>query len=357
MSQFSRFSFSEWIFNSFQVSPEGLGLYRIFYGLFLLFFLLPSVSLFPFISALPSDFFMPPPGPMILFSGFPRFEILLTIYIALVLSTGGLILGFRTQWASFGAGILLFILKGFIYSVGKINHELLFMITPLLMAFSGWGNAYSLDAARGNGANKTHAWTLTLLALFIGFMFFTAGFSKIIGGWLEFDTQAAIAHFYKQYFVVGRQDFLADTAMTISSSVLWECMDYATVLFETGFLLAVFYARSTRIFICLAVLFHFSLMMILNISFLPNFVAYAAFLNWNKIDAFLKVPNASIQKWSVPLLFGLALILIFSVIKIVDNGNLLSQDWGLPAVIIVTAAVPIALYYLLRQGLLFFKRN
>lgn len=351
MSDNRNVSFSKWIFDSFELSAEGAALYRIFYGLFLLFFLLPSLDLYPFISSLPGDFFMPPPGPMALFNNFPSYNFFLILHGALFLSTCCLIAGFYTRLSSIFTGIFLLLIKGFIFSVGKINHELLFILIPFLMAFSGWGKVYSIDAARGKKTTvKIEHWTLLLLALFIGFMFFTAGFSKIIGGWLNIDTHAALGHFYKQYFVVGRQDFLADNAIQISSPVFWESMDYLTVLFETSFLLAVFHARSARIYICMAVLFHFSLMMILNISFLPNFAAYAAFLNWNNVARYLNRFFTDQQtKWLAPFLFGFLLSGFFTGILLMENNMLLEADWGMPGFIIVTCSVPIALYHLVRQ--------
>lgn len=347
--------FSSWIFDSFRVSPEGLGLYRIFCGLFLLLFLLPSAGIYPFISTLPDAFFQPPPGPMALFDGFPSDSILLLLHTLLILSTCSMMLGWQTKKTSILTGVLLLTIKGFIYSVGKINHDFLIIIVPVLMAFSGWGKAYSVDTVLKRNTEKVEGWTLTLLALFIGFMFFTAGFSKLIGGWLNVDSQAALGHAFKQYYVVGRQDFWAGSVINLTSPFFWECADYLTVIFEMGFLAAVFHPRTTRIFLCFAVLFHFCLMMVLNISFLPNILAYAAFLNWTWIDNFIKKKAVNtevkgfIRRWLAPIVITLALIGGWAIIQLIGSKSVLQADWGLAGFIVIAGSVPIALYHLFDQ--------
>lgn len=272
----------------------------------------------------------------------------------LFITTVSLIAGYRTRLSSLLAGILLLLLKGFIYSIGKINHDFLIVVIPFLMAFSGWGRRYSIDATGKSKAERhcTRAaqWPLMLLAFFIGFMFFTAGFSKIIGGWLAVDSQAALGHFYKQYFVVERRDFLANAVISVSNRAIWECMDYLTVLFEISFVLAIFRVQSIKVYICFAVLFHFSLMMILNISFLPNFVAYAAFINWEKIADFVRQrATGTRRKWSPPVIFTLFVSAAFTGILLLDSGTLLEGDWGLPGFVIVTAGALVALHYLIKQ--------
>lgn len=353
--------FSSWIFDSFKVSPEGLGLYRIFCGLFLLLFLLPPAGIYWFISSLPHTFFQPPPGPMALFNGFPSHSVLLLLHTLLILSICSMTLGWHTKKSSILTGVLLLAIKGFVYSVGKINHDFLIIIVPVLMAFSGWGKGYSIDNLLKRNDQKIEGWTLTLLALFIGFMFFTAGFSKLIGGWLDVESQAALGHVFKQYYVVERQDFLAGFVVNINSPFFWECVDYLTVIFEVGFLLAIFHPRSTRLFLCFAVLFHFSLMMVLNISFLPNFLAYAAFLNWTWIDNFVKQKAANTEvksvkrKWLAPVIIALALVGGWATIHLIGNDAVLQADWGLAGFIVIAGSLPIAIYHLfdqLKRGIL-----
>lgn len=347
--------FSSWIFNSYSPSAEGLGLYRIFSGLFILLFLLPSCDLYPFISSLPNDFFVPPPGPMMLFDGFPAYGVFLLLHGLLILSLCMMTLGWQTVKTSLLSGLLILILQGFLFSLGKINHELLLAVLPMVMAFSGWGSAYSVDSYLLGQKKRAEGWTLTLLALIIGFMFFTAGFSKLIGGWLGVESQATIGHFLDQYFVKARQDLMAGYALKVTNPFVWELFDYATVFFEVGFIFALLHSRATRIFVCLAVLFHFSTMLVLNISFLPNFLAYAAFLNWDLVNDGIKNMNLRLpffqtqKRWAPPALIILGFIIFYLIIQLLDRGVLLQSDWGMPGIAIVFFAMPIAIFHLMKE--------
>src|SRR5690625_7772445 len=91
----------------------------------ILFFLMPPFSLYGYLGSLPSDLFSPPPGPMMLFSGFPSATTLQALHLLLIVSVLSLLLGYRTRFSSLLTGLLMLTLKGFIYSVGKTNHDLM----------------------------------------------------------------------------------------------------------------------------------------------------------------------------------------------------------------------------------------
>lgn len=345
--------FSHWIFNSFSVTAEGLGLYRIFAALFILFFLLPSTEMYSFLGSLPSEFYAPPPGPMWLFYGFPPESVFYVLHGLFVVSLLCLLVGYKTSLASILAGVLLLAIKGLFYSVGKINHDLLLSVVPIVMAFSCWGSAYSVDSllhSNSDAESKAQSWPLTLLALIIGFMMFTAGFPKILGGWLDPDTHATFGRFFKQYFVNNRQDLLADYAIHFDNYFLWELLDYLTIFFEVGFLLAVLHPKTTRLFVSIAIVFHFSVMILLNIAFLPNLVAYAAFLNWSFIHQ--KITDWYKGKWGPLLLlavfFGVILGMIF--LGGYFNTPTLNSDLQIHEFYLLVSALPIALWYILYQG-------
>jgi hypothetical protein len=276
-------SLNRWIFDFYSATPESLGIYRIIFSAFLLFFLVPGNGLahFQFLSTIPSDFYNPPPGPLRLLSGYPELMVYRLLKLTIILSATAMMLGFFTKKASIITGVSVLLLQGAIYSVGKVNHEILIGMVPLVMAFSNWGAAYSADEFGGQITNrKVETWPVTLLSLFLAFMMFTAGFPKILGGWLDVSSQATQGHLMNQYFENGRQALFASFAVQTDSYVLWELLDWGTVLFEIGFLMVLWKPRLFKLFIGLAVLFHFSTMMTLNIAFLPNFTVYALFINW-----------------------------------------------------------------------------
>lgn len=281
---------SRWIHGWKKTTAEELGLMRIFTSLFLLFFLLPGegVQHFAWLSSLPDDFYSPAPGPMRLFSSFPGLVFFQTVHTIAVLAVIAMLVGYRTKITSITAGLAILTLQGLIYSVGKVNHEILIASVPVVMAFSNWGLRYSVDEALKKNVNKeAESWPLLMIALIIGFMMFTAGFPKILGGWLDPSTQATYGHLLNQYFEKERDAFLAGAAIHWNSPFFWELLDWSTVLFETGFIIAVYRLSWFRVFLCIAVLFHFSTMLLLNIAFLPNFLAYALFLNWQGIHDLL----------------------------------------------------------------------
>ncbi len=319
-------SFDRWIFDSYSPTLEGLALYRIFTALFFLFFLLPDFSFYSVLANYPDDFFAPPPGPMALFDSFPPELFLQTIHIILMLSWAAVLIGLKTKIASITAGLTMLVLLGFLFSLGKINHELMLVIVPVVMAFSNWGGAYSVDQYTGRDELKAEGWPLTMLALIIGFMMFTAGFPKILGGWLDFSTQASQGHLLNQFYVRERQELLSVFAVRLDSAILWELLDWATVLFEVLFLVAVIKSSWTRLFVCFAVLFHFSTMMTMNIAFLPNFAAYAAFINWDWVYKKLTGISEKIRSENFVILYANVLIVIFFSLWILGNrGFLLSE--------------------------------
>jgi hypothetical protein len=312
--------FSRWIFESYRPTAEGLALFRIFAAMMILFFLMPDATYYTDLAKFPDDFFSPPPGPMMLVGVFPPAWFFYTIHTLLVVSLIGVLLGYKTRISSLMSTLFMLILLGFIFSIGKVNHMMLLILLPAVMAFSNWGGAYSIDAHYLRRKTQAEGWPLVLLALFIGFMMFTAGFAKILGGWLHFDTFATQGHLLNQYFVRGRTELLSGLVVEINQPWIWGVLDWATVMFEAGFLLAAMRAGWTRLFVSFAVLFHFSTMLTLNIAFLVNFPAYAAFLPWNKINGYLKSRIPLIKKTdSLPLVFGGTLFLLFTVIKVIDK--------------------------------------
>lgn len=365
----NKFKLSDrWIFDSFKVTAEGLGLFRIFASLLLLFFLMPGQGLehFQYLSRLPHDFLSPPPGPMMLLDEFPPFIVFLGIYTILLLSLIAMLIGYKTRWVSVLTGFSILALQGLLFSVGKINHEIILSLVPLLMAFSNWGACFSVDEMLDrNGKKDVYSWPLTLLALFIAFMMFTAGFPKILGGWLDPATQAVKGHVLNQYFVKDRDALLAPFVLQIDSPITWEILDWVTIIFEIGFLIALWRATWFKIFLIVAVFFHFSTQLLMNISFLPNFLAYSAFLNWDRIYRRILTVYKSMAGVHVHHLnkravsgFFCGLIVLFSILKWLSVKDIFLPDTDLMLheAVLVFIAVLVVIYisftHLFRQ-----KRN
>lgn len=339
-------SFNRWIFQSYSGTPGGLGIFRIVFAGFLLFFLIPGngTAHFEFLSSMPADYFNPPPGPLRLLDGYPPLLYFRILRLTIILSAVALLLGFFTKKVSIITGVAVLLLQGGIFSVGKVNHEILIGMVPLIMAFSNWGAAYSADQYGGQVSDRSiETWPITLLSLLLGFMMFTAGFPKILGGWLDPATQATQGHLMNQYFENGRQALLASAAIKTDTPLFWELLDWATVIFETGFLFAVWKPRVFKMFAAVAVLFHFSTMMILNIAFLPNIAVYALFLNWpvihNRMKRFFS-KGGDADKYIYATVSGLT-VLLFGSLKWISHQDtvLRNSDLMFHEVVLVSFAM------------------
>jgi hypothetical protein len=250
-----------------------------------------------------------------------------------------------------------------IFSVGKINHEILIAVVPIVKAYSNWGMAFSVDSKQSDKSAIAESWPLTFVAVLIGFMMFTAGFPKILGGWLDLSTQATQGHLFNQFYMRERQDLLAEAAVNFQSPLFWELLDWGTVLFEIAFLFALIKMAWFKWFLCFAVIFHFSTMMFLNIAFLPNFLAYALFLNWDRIfsgwkwwcDKLIGKERYISELGSV---FALAVLLfvLFGALKWISMSDayLTRSDLQLYEVVIVSVA---ALYMVYLGFKKIFKRT
>lgn len=284
-----------WTSDAHRWTPEGLALLRIFTALFIGCLLVPpSRGASPlWIASVPAEFFAPPPGPLALLTGFPEAWGIRAVRMATWLALLAMGAGWRTRGASLLAGAGILMLQGMEYTVGKINHEMVLPLVPLLFSASGWGRRWSVDAVfAGSDASAARRPTLPaavpVLALLIGFMMFTAGVPKLIGGWLDPGSQAALGHMVNQQVSKGRDVLLSGRAAAIDLPIMWELADWGTVMFELGFLAAAFRPRWFRWFLAAAVGFHTSTMLTLNIAFLPNFVGYAVFLNWGGLAETLR---------------------------------------------------------------------
>lgn len=358
-------SLKHWIFDTYTVSSDGLGLYRIIASLFILFFLIPGMGFehYRYLSSLPADFYNPPPGPMMLFDGFPPFIVFQVIYVLVVVSVLAMMVGYRTKTASILSGIFILILQGFIYSIGKVNHEILVPLVPVLMAFSHWDRSFAVDsllASKKQSHEPVASWPLVLLSVFIGFMMFTSGWPKILGGWFDPSTHAVKAHLFNQFFVHQREAFLAGYAIQINSDLFWEFLDWATIIFEIGFLIAIRKSKWFKLFLVIAVFFHFSSKMLLNISFLPNFLAYAAFLNWGMIyksnkSLYQQLTGAEEKKArrKSVVVFVMMVIVLFSILKWISIQEVfpIASDLMLHESIFLFFAVWVALYISIRSFL------
>jgi hypothetical protein len=156
------------------------------------------------------------------------------------------------------------------------------VLTPLTLAFSGWGRCFSLDSQRaGNHERPPHQpWLTALLALLIGLAFLTGGLGKIRGGWLRPESLATRWYVLGNTRVDGRGTPVAAWALQHLPRTAWKALDWATVLWETAFFLTAPRRTAFRVACAFGALFHFCVWLLFDIKFDTNAVAYGAFVSW-----------------------------------------------------------------------------
>ncbi|MGX5680890.1 HTTM domain-containing protein [Schumannella luteola] len=236
---------------------------------------------FTWFSHFPPSMFLPPPGPFQLFAGFPPEPVAIAMEIGVALSFACLAFGYRTTVAGWAASILMVIGFGFTYSLGKIDHPILFAIAPALLGFTGWGSELSVDRMLGR-TTTVRVWPLRLLALVIGIAFFTAGLAKLRSGWLSPATQAVRREFLN-FYTSGNNGGVLPWLVTIDAPWAWELLDWLVVALELGIIVCVVSWTSFRIAIALATLFHLGVLVLLTISFGFNVLVYGAFVEWRRV--------------------------------------------------------------------------
>ena len=268
-------------------TPADLGIYRIVYAVGALY-TVPNIA---WLAEYPDFMFHPPPGPLQLLSGFPPLAVLIGLEV--LRSTSLLAVGFGiwTKFASIASAVMLMSTYGLTYCLGKIDHTILLVLPPLVLAFANWGDRFSIDAwrrrkatpSRDDGPSAQEQWPLRLLGLLIGWGFFTAALTKLGTGWLSFDSQAARGYFVLAFVTENRTHWLAEWVATHDWRVAWELADWLTVAFELAILLALPWWRAFRITLAIATTFHLGVLLVMNIDFSHAVIAYGAFVSWGLI--------------------------------------------------------------------------
>lgn len=271
-------AFERWIAEAYRRPVAWLALWRILYAAAQLvgWHTPPVVPL----GALGDLFFFPPLGPFEMLPGYPPVRAIRLVELARDVSLLALLVGYRTGAAGWTAGLTQMFLAGLRYSTGKIDHELLIFLVPIVMASSPWGAALSVDA--GRPARRPPADSgppLAWLALAIGVTYFTAGFAKALTGWLDPSGSATRGYLvlYLRQYPWGGTAVNALLAESVPAWV-WKAMDYATVLFETSVLVTIVRPAWFRTALTAALGFHLGVVALLNIDFTRLIVCYAPFL-------------------------------------------------------------------------------
>ena len=274
------------VFDEYQTSSESLVLFRTLFAALLLALWVPRYLWIP---KFPDSFFRPPLGPTALFvTGFPPSWVFIALNIVFVGAVVCLLTGRYVVTATcLTTGALLFG-NAWAYSFGKIDHDILLVIAPLFLLAAGW-----------DGKRQACAWPMALFALTIAAAMFTAAFQKASSGWLDPTASAVFGHGLRNAIADHRESTAWHMAVQVLPFAAWKMADYSTLVFEAGFLVAMFRRRSFLILCAIACVFHFGVTLLMQIVFLTNVMAYAAFVHWDQVAARLTIRDtmSKVQTW------------------------------------------------------------
>lgn len=292
-------------FNTYTLPYSSLGLIRIVYGMFSIFII--GVPNYAQLSATPDYLYHPPVLSLgFLLKGYPPYWILLLVSIILLILSCFVLFGYKTKFSSIALSIGYLLGQNLIYSSGKIDHDILYLLFPGLMAFSNWGTSYSIDSKHLKSESKGSG-SFIHVAILLGFAMFTAGLPKLLTGWLSLDTQAVLSNIIIYNCFDGPEDYFL-CHLDYHQNVIWEALDYLVVLLEVGFLFAIIKPRLFRLFIFFALLFHLGTYYFLGILFQVHLIIYFLFMSPFLLD---KIVNAIAINSIVSIFFSFNFFIVF----------------------------------------------
>lgn len=285
-----------------RVETSVISNYRRIYTLFLLVIFLPNTL---WLGTLPDALFDPPQISIpALLSGFPNATIILSLHLLIIL---GIVLTAINKYrvlAGISTVALTLFLFSFVYSLGKIDHNIMLFMVLFCFSLGDWGDfqngKYGILPIPGE----------TLLAIFLAFGMFTAGILKA-RHWIDFDLDASgfLSWFYNGYFNINRTELLADSVFSIPP-LLIESFDYLAVFFELcPFLVLISGKRMWwKAWILIACSFHLANLLFLNIPFLIHTIVYLPFILHPKMTTiFARISNSH---WNI-------LIIVIGVVQVI----------------------------------------
>jgi hypothetical protein len=288
---------------------RSLGLFRIFWGAYVLLFLAPYSA---FAGQVPQSFYNPPVLSLgNVFGGFPPYWLMLAGDLARIWLVVLITIGVKTRRCTITLCLLTFISNNFVYSFGKIDHDTLLWAVALCLAFTNWGVHYALVPDRPvNPKAATRA--LATAGVLIAFGFFSAGFEKALH-WVNFDfsTGGFLSWFYPGYYLLDRKFLLAPLVFRVPAQS-FKILDYTAVAFELSPFLFLLAGRiAWRTWLLVATCFHLANALLLNIPFYGHVLVYLpfiAFARWlGRPDVGDRATNP-VFSWRVPVIVCAAIL-------------------------------------------------
>jgi hypothetical protein len=302
---------------------RSLGIFRIFWGIYILLFAAPYSA---FVGQVPQAFYDPPVLSLaFLFPGFPPYGLMLAGDLVRIWLVVLITMGIKTRLCTIVFCLLTFISTNFVYSFGKIDHDTLVWVVALCLTFTDWGVAYAL-APDPRIDHKIAKRALATTGVIIAFGMFTAGFEKALH-WVNFDlsTNGFLSWFYPGYYTLGRKLLLAPAVLKVPPQ-LFKIFDYVAVIFELSPIFFLLAGRAAwRAWILAAVCFHLANALLLNITFHIHVLIYLPFVAFSHLIRRSHTSHSAISgrfSWRTPIIvFAIILGLALSVQRLRGGGS------------------------------------
>jgi len=267
---------TRWLQSTWKPTFFQLGLTRI---LFCLGFFIYGLPQFIEISNIEVVFFDPPPGLSLLIGPINSADFWWTFDLFLRITFVAVLVGFRSKESSIIFGLLLLFGYTYLYSYGKINHNIYPVVFPIIMAFTNWGGALSIDSIRNKNTKiEPKGWPLTYLSFLLGWGYLTAGMPKLFGGWLDVSFSTTAGYILRRFHSGQEPWYLNEMFVKINNLFIYKILDYSTLVFELGFLFTIFWSALFLRSIGIAALFHLGVLLMLNIPFTSHVLVFLPYL-------------------------------------------------------------------------------
>lgn len=270
----------DYLCRSYRADPSYLAALRILFALYVL--ILPVD--YSWITSVPSVLFDPAPGPFSLLSGPPSAEFVSVLNVLRIILALMLLFGFRTLEVSVCLSATMVVGSGLANSYGKVDHFILFELTPLALAAAGWGSALSVDAYRSRSKSRRvprvdPGLPLLAWAMVVAYALVTAALPKVVSGWLDPSREATRGFVARDVADATKLGPLTQAVFEIKFSAFWKFLDYSTLIAESALVVLIFFPLLFRIGIAAIVFFHVGVYLALGISFESYFFVYAPFFS------------------------------------------------------------------------------
>jgi len=253
-----------------------LPVYRVLLGLAILVIVLPR---HPWLVYAPESLLYPPAGLPYLFPHPPGAWAVFAVNALLVGAAVLFVLGVRWRLTGFLLTALLLLLNSWAYAYGKVNHDILVVLAPAVLALGTTPDRAPRAARPGPG------YAAPLLALIVALAMFSAAVPKVLSGWLAYDHSATHFHFLRLFHFAENAAPLAPWFLPVTTRWFWEPLDVMTVAIESAFLVALVSPRAFRLVCALATGFHLGIALLMDIAFTSNVIVYGAFARWDLVGA------------------------------------------------------------------------